>query len=555
MSVKELLLNFNKGEQLKSELNYLKREFNPEKNIFDKFLEQFLNAWLLENKHEKQIRNILKELVKSGLGARVCYSPDDILTILTKDERLITYSNLKNYLNKLLKIKHLSIFRHSIFTLTKEEFTHILAQNVEKLIMDLDIKIEDIIKLVKYLSQSERKNENNSNNRFNKFDYNIILDLYRDYEYIKTEFPVYKTTTSIEDLRKNIELNTFGLRDFYFELTKLILQSLYYTPYIEKNSIALNLQHLIELKNEKVDIENIFTNLKTLPENVKEALYKEEISTLIYDEIDVNIDNTNVEILIDDEVKTIPNPKSLIVLNSNLEDVLKNNEALSEYIKDLIFSIKEIESDNTNNNAENNKINIKPLVKAIIENLIREQGIYISVVYENVSRNLTHQLVRHSLYASYSQRSLRYVNESKSIDKLHLEDEAKELNIPVEILTINKKFVYPDLSYLDNKKKKGRQPKISNKVKAYTEIFETYKLTFDEYNELIENYEVKKEDSRYVLPNGVKTTIVATFYGRALENLLVERVFNPKAQKEIRNLSKFIWKYILDKIFKTLELE
>lgn len=114
----------------------------------------------------------------------------------------------------------------------------------------------------------------------------------------------------------------------------------------------------------------------------------------------------------------------------------------------------------------------------------------------DVSRSLTHQLVRHRI-ASYSQQSQRYVN----------------LNEPTYVIppTIEK-----------NKKMK----------KAYEE---TMQEIWDQYNKLLE-MDIPAEDARYVLPNATCTNILVTMNARSLLNFFELRCCL-HAQWEIRLLA------------------
>jgi thymidylate synthase (FAD) len=114
----------------------------------------------------------------------------------------------------------------------------------------------------------------------------------------------------------------------------------------------------------------------------------------------------------------------------------------------------------------------------------------------DVSRSLTHQLVRHRI-ASYSQQSQRYVN----------------LNEP--------NYVIPP-SIGKNKKMK----------KAYEE---TMGVIWDYYNKLLK-LKIPAEDARYVLPNGTCTNIMVTMNARSLLNFFELRCCL-HAQWEIRLLA------------------
>lgn len=114
----------------------------------------------------------------------------------------------------------------------------------------------------------------------------------------------------------------------------------------------------------------------------------------------------------------------------------------------------------------------------------------------NVSRSLTHQLVRHRI-ASYSQQSQRYVN----------------LNEP--------NYVIP--------------PTIINSKKTKKVYEETMRIIWAQYNKLLD-LKIPTEDARYVLPNGTCTNIMVTMNARSLLNFFELRCCL-HAQWEIRLLA------------------
>ena len=114
----------------------------------------------------------------------------------------------------------------------------------------------------------------------------------------------------------------------------------------------------------------------------------------------------------------------------------------------------------------------------------------------DVSRSLTHQLVRHRI-ASYAQQSQRYVN----------------LNEP--------QYVVP--------------PSIEKKKKMKKAYAETMELIWQQYNKLLE-IGIPAEDARYVLPNATCTNIVVTMNARSLLNFFELRCCL-HAQWEIRKLA------------------
>lgn len=106
---------------------------------------------------------------------------------------------------------------------------------------------------------------------------------------------------------------------------------------------------------------------------------------------------------------------------------------------------------------------------------------------EGISRAAANQLARHR-GASISQESQRYVNQSSA------------------------EFIYPSNNPL---------------------FEEAYKVSMQYYERLLQNG-VKKEDARFVLPNGISTRMVVTFYYREFIHFLRLRL-QKHAQWEIRN--------------------
>ena len=117
----------------------------------------------------------------------------------------------------------------------------------------------------------------------------------------------------------------------------------------------------------------------------------------------------------------------------------------------------------------------------------------------DVSRSLTHQLVRHRI-ASYAQQSQRYVN----------------LNEP--------NYVTP--------------PKIKNNKKMKKAYDETMKNIWREYNKLID-LGIPAEDARFILPNAASTNIIVTMNARSLLNFFELRCCQ-HAQWEIRQLANIM---------------
>ncbi len=126
-----------------------------------------------------------------------------------------------------------------------------------------------------------------------------------------------------------------------------------------------------------------------------------------------------------------------------------------------------------------------------------------SFAISDVSRSLTHQLVRHRI-ASYAQQSQRYVN----------------LNEP--------NYVTP--------------PKIAKNKEMKKAYDATMENIWKEYNKLLD-LDIPMEDSRYVLPNATCTNIIVTMNARSLLNFFELRCCQ-HAQWEIRQLANKMLKEV-----------
>ncbi|MGI6684287.1 MAG: FAD-dependent thymidylate synthase [Bacillota bacterium] len=115
---------------------------------------------------------------------------------------------------------------------------------------------------------------------------------------------------------------------------------------------------------------------------------------------------------------------------------------------------------------------------------------------EGVSRVLSHQLVRHRIGVSYSQKSQRYVKENQF------------------------SYIIP--------------PSIKKNEEAEKIFIDQMAKIQKAYNELIKY--VPAEDARYVLPNATETKLVVTYNARSLLHFFELRCCR-RAQWEIRNLA------------------
>ena len=173
---------------------------------------------------------------------------------------------------------------------------------------------------------------------------------------------------------------------------------------------------------------------------------------------------------------------------------------------------------------------------------------------EGVSRSLTHQLVRHRVGCSYSQKSQRYVSEGqfeyiipKPIAKYeHLKADyiksmeriQEEYNHFTEGLLLEMIKEQFEAGYENVELKEAMDKEI-----APSEIVAIFKATD---KKLYSKYEkIAIENARYVLPNACETKIQVTMNVRALFNFFKERLCD-RAQEEIRDLAFAMWKACME---------
>jgi thymidylate synthase (FAD) len=144
---------------------------------------------------------------------------------------------------------------------------------------------------------------------------------------------------------------------------------------------------------------------------------------------------------------------------------------------------------------------VEKLLEKLLEmgHLSPVEHISFTFAIEGISRVLSHQLVRHRIGVSYSQKSQRYVKENQF-----------DYIIPPSI----------------KKNKEGERiflHQMAQIQKAYDEL-----LKF-----------VPAEDARYVLPNATETKIVVTYNARSLFHFFELRCCR-RAQWEIRQLAELM---------------
>lgn len=145
----------------------------------------------------------------------------------------------------------------------------------------------------------------------------------------------------------------------------------------------------------------------------------------------------------------------------------------------------------------------------------------------NVSRSLTHELVRHRAGMAYSQLSQRYVNSS------------------------DVGFVMPPaIQELQKTNPEMAEKWMDHCIKS-RELYEDLTVVLSELYTDIENKTEKRkrarEAARSVLPNATETKVFTTFNGRAIRHFIEMRA-NPAADREIRNLAVKIFR-IMEETF------
>jgi len=194
----------------------------------------------------------------------------------------------------------------------------------------------------------------------------------------------------------------------------------------------------------------------------------------------------------------------------------------------LCYSTSEI--DDLMNNLEQESIQKFIAMLAIMGHESPFEHINFTFGIEGVSRSLTHQLVRHRIGSSYSQKSQRYVKEGsfEYIVPPHISciPDAREMYIET---MENSQLAYDNLTSI-----------------LFKEHYEDY-LSKGKPEKAAKSAAEKQaiEDARYVLPNSCETKIVVTMNARALFNFFKKRCCN-RAQWEIRELAMDMLRLVLE---------
>ena len=168
---------------------------------------------------------------------------------------------------------------------------------------------------------------------------------------------------------------------------------------------------------------------------------------------------------------------------------------------------------------------------------------------EGVSRSLTHQLVRHRIGCSYSQKSQRYVSEGQFeyvIPKPIAKSESLKADYVQMMERLQEDYNHIALSLLMEQIKEqasnGEVPEevreaIANNMQEEA-VLEILKEKDKKLYSRLEKVAI--ENARYVLPNACETKIQVTMNVRALFNFFKERLCD-RAQEEIRDMAYEMW--------------
>lgn len=173
----------------------------------------------------------------------------------------------------------------------------------------------------------------------------------------------------------------------------------------------------------------------------------------------------------------------------------------------------------------------------------------ITFAIEGVSRSLTHQLVRHRIGSSYSQKSQRYVREGQFeyvIPKPIACHERLKAEYIKMMTDLQKNYNYLTYGLLQEQVKEQfalgyENPSLKEALEQKVdpeEWVELFKKTDKKLYSKLEKVAI--ENARYILPNACETKIQVTMNVRALFNFFKERLCD-RAQEEIRDMAFEMW--------------
>lgn len=135
-----------------------------------------------------------------------------------------------------------------------------------------------------------------------------------------------------------------------------------------------------------------------------------------------------------------------------------------------------------------------------------------SILFEGVSRSLTHELVRHRAGFAYSQLSQRYVDESDAA------------------------FVVPPAMVGDAPLETAWRAQIDSAQAAYIHLVDELMQRYGWVTDKVHRRKMSREAARGVLPNSTETKVVVTANARAWRTMLELRS-SEAAELEIRRMA------------------
>ena len=135
-----------------------------------------------------------------------------------------------------------------------------------------------------------------------------------------------------------------------------------------------------------------------------------------------------------------------------------------------------------------------------------------TILFEGISRSLTHELVRHRAGFAYSQLSQRYVDES------------------------NAAFVVPPAIIGDEKLEAAWKSQVEGAQSTYVALVEQLMERYGWVADRVHRRKMAREAARAVLPNATETKIVVTANARAWRTMLELRA-GEGAEMEIRRFA------------------
>ena len=179
--------------------------------------------------------------------------------------------------------------------------------------------------------------------------------------------------------------------------------------------------------------------------------------------------------------------------------------------------------------------------------LMKEYDGYAVFYIDNVSRTMTHQLVRHTAL-NYSQRSQRYVKEDENILIIPPSIKEADCNIDNKILKEIRNLTQKILSFVEKSDaKENLKESVKKRVEKYLNeekdtSLETLFKDVDQLSQIVYDFavyncKIKREDARFILPHGRKTTIVVSGTLSWIKDFIIKRT-DPHAQWEIQKVAK-----------------